>query len=541
MKINLKKPQIKIESGKLPNNVLHLFIKIGSISLSQILVLIVILIGLNYFSTKFFQRIDLTDNKIYTLSNGTKNILNNVEEEITIESYFSENLPSEVIPITQNAKDLLEEYDRFGNGKINISIKNPQEENFKTDATTAGIPEIQYSQFSSDKFEVAQGFFGISIKKGETIEPIAILSEQMNLEYEITSRIYKLSQEEKPTIGFLSGHEETNIDSEASQISSYLKSEYNVSTIDLSKGKPINPEEVKTLIISSPQTELSQRDLFELDQYILRGGKLIVLADLYTAGSYSATLEKNNSNINTLIENYGAKLEQSIVLDESYLPVQIQFSMFAYPFWVLAQKENIDSSIPALVDVETAVFFWSNPIIENKTSDEQIYTSLIQTTDKAWTKTGDSISYDFQDFTPGEQNQYDLAVMLSGKQKSLFSGKEIPSVEGDERTSETARVEEAENVSIIIISDSDFILDRSLSWASENSIVFINLLSYLTGNEDLMEIRNKTISTRPLKTLTNSEKNIMKAVIITATPLLTFVFGAGFILYSSKRKAKIDI
>jgi ABC-2 type transport system permease protein len=100
MQIKIKKPQLS------PTKFLKLFIAIGSNTLAQIFVLVAALIAINIFSQKYFLRLDLTETQTYTLSQGTKNILNSLEDTVTIKTYFSEDLPPDVIPVIQNIKDI---------------------------------------------------------------------------------------------------------------------------------------------------------------------------------------------------------------------------------------------------------------------------------------------------------------------------------------------------------------------------------------------------------------------------------------------------
>src|SRR4030042_2912677 len=119
-KIKLKKSMIKIW---------NILIKIGSNTIAQFLLLFFTLLVVNIVSQKYFIRFDLTENKLYHLSEGTKNIINSYDDTLTITLFFSDNLPPDIIPITRDIKDIFDEYVRFSNGHVAFNIKNPKEVN----------------------------------------------------------------------------------------------------------------------------------------------------------------------------------------------------------------------------------------------------------------------------------------------------------------------------------------------------------------------------------------------------------------------------
>ncbi|MBN2015580.1 GldG family protein [Candidatus Dojkabacteria bacterium] len=541
MEITLKKPKVNSQSF------FKFLIYIGSSTLSQMLVLFVVLIGINILSQSFFVRFDLTETKTYTLSDGTKSIISSLEDPVTITTYFSKNLPPDILPVTKDIKDILEEYVRFSNGKIILENKNPDDEDFKNKAKAAGVPEIRFSEFSSDKFEVATGFLGIGIKYKEQTEAIELITEVTNLEYETTSKIYKLSINEKPTVGFLTGHGEKSSFADYSGVTDLIEDQFKVESVSLSEGEPIDPDKINILVIASPTSPLSQRDLFEIDQYIMRGGKLVVLADLYSLDFQNPLLTKTDNNINELTKKYGAEFLESILLDESYLPIQSGFYQIAYPFWILTQNENLDTDNPVVNKLESIVFFWANPL-KDITSEGQSFKPLVKTTDDAWVSIGESISIEPVKFSPGEQNQYVVAAVVEGKQTSAFKDQGVPSLDAieiedteetreDKRTDETPRVDEIENTRIVLIGDSEFISNDFAGGSEQNSVFFTNLLEWLSGSEDLMSIRSKFIERRPLDVIDDTAKVFTKIANVVSVPILLITLGVAYNILRKKQRS----
>lgn len=538
MKVTLKKPTIKFNLTKFTK----LFVNIGSNNLSQVSVLFISLIVLNIFSQKYFLRIDLTETKTYTLSEGTKNILKSLDDTVTIKTFFSDNIPPDLIQTSKDTKDTYEEYIRFSDGKIQLEIKNSKDENFRKDAIAAGLPEVQYQEYSKDKYEIAKGFLGVSISYKDKTEVIELVTPEniRNIEYETSSRIYKLANEEKIQIGFLTGHGEKSINADYSSVNKLLSTEFSVKEITFSEGEPIDPEQIKVLVVAAPTGSLSERDMFEIDQYIMQGGRVVFLADQYQFGYESALMAKSESNLTEFIKNYGIEVADSIILDESYLPLQM---IFAYPYWVLTQSENLSKDNPALSQLESLVFFWSNPAKEAKTNEDQTFTSLIKTTKNAWEKTGDSISVDpSEQFVITDTNQFTIAMLVEGKQTSVYKDKEIPGLEGeveDKRTEDHNRFDETDDTKIVVIGDSDFIIDDLLSGSEQNPIFFVNLIEWLASAEDLISIRSKNIETRPLQVVPESQKFLIKAANIFVVPILTIAIGITYNILRKKKESSI--
>ncbi len=539
MKITLKKPKLNFKLS----NLSKFFVNIGSNQLSQIFVLFIVLIGINVFSQKYFLRLDLTETNTYTLSQGTKNILISFENTLTIDVYFSDNIPPDLIQVKQDSIDTFEEYVRYSNGKIELNIKNSKDENFKTDANNAGIPEVQYQDYSNDTYEIATGYLGASITYNDQTEVIEMITTNniKNIEYETSSRIYNLVNDEKIKVAFLTGHGEKSIYSYYSTIYSELSKQFSIESIDLSEGEPIDSGEIKVLIIAAPTDVLSERDMFEIDQYIIHGGRVIILSDQYEFSTDSAVMTKTASNLDEFIKNYGIELSNSLVLDESYLPLQM---IFTYPYWVLTQSENINKDNPALSQLNSIVFFWANYLKEAKTNDNQEITNLIQTTNKAWINTGDNISVDpSQQFFISSQTQYPLAMLIEGKQVSAYKDQEIPALEGDsedKRTDKDTRIDEIDDSRIIVIGDSDFITNDLIGGSEQNPTLFLNLVEWMASSENLLEIRSKNIETRSLNPINESQKLFVKTLIIIAAPTIIIALGITYNILRKKRKTKFS-
>lgn len=547
----------KIKKFKVPNVKSFKKINISSIlnyfkSNKAILILtVIVLILINYLSLQYFVRIDTTDSQNFSISQTTKEIISELEENVTIEVYFSDNIPPNLAEAKQNVLDLLEEYAKTSNGKVVLDIKDPQASDFETSAQTKGIRQIQFSEYGQDKFSVAQGFLGVAFVKDSATEVIPVVASVDNLEYETTSRILKLTaSNDKKKIGFYSKfpspeseESETGVPTQSQSILSSLTTieevlgrQYGVEEIDLSSGKPINVNEFPVVVVVAPSAPLDERDKFELDQYIMSGGNLLVLEDLLKLGANSPVLTKTESNLNTFLEHYGITVETKVLLDESFTPIINGFDQIAYPYWVLATDEGINREIPPLNTLQASTFLWTNPLTKNE-KEGLDYTELITTTNLAWEESGDVINIDFKEFSPSDQKKYTISYLVEGQIDSAFKDKDIPALadtsKSDERTKEFERVNSSENVRMVVFGDSDFISDSFINANEQNPVLFLNLVDWMANSNDLSSIRAKGVTTRPLEALDNEDKNIYKAVNSASIPIVIALTG---LIYLRKRK-----
>jgi len=472
MKSKLKLKKVN-KTMKLQKKITTGLVKFGSNMFIKFLLLFIVLLAVNYFSKQYFVRFDLTENKQYSLTDSTKDILGKLEEKVKISVYISDDIPPEFLPARQNIIDLLTEYDRFGGDEFIVDIKDSNSDSFKTDAMAAGLEENPFQVLSDDSYEIARGFYGLNIEYKEESVPM-ILTDASRLEYDLTSNIYQLTNEDITKIGYLTGHGEKDFPLEYGSITTYMKSQYDLVSVDLSNGEPID-KEIKALIIVAPSEDLSKRDMFELDQYVVAGGNVIILADTYTNDFQSGMFAKKDINLNTFLNRYGLNLDNNIIADRSSTPVS---GYLFYPYWVLALSENINSDIPVLESINSSTFLWGSSVSAAKdVVGNQKYTALVSSTLFAWSTDDDSFTADLEVVgEASDRRQVALVAMISGELKSYYADKEIPKLEGDKedkRPADLAIVKKGEKGNILLFGDSDFISDQFIMANEQNDDLFI--------------------------------------------------------------------
>src|SRR6478736_95645 len=206
--------------------------------------LIGILLALNLLSNEFHLRFDLTSEGQYTLSDATLDILDDLEDPVTIKAYFSTNLPPNVVKTRQDFQEMLIEYSNRADGMIQYEFINPNEkESTENEAVQNGIQPVMINIREKDQVKQQKAFLGATLSLGDRKEVIPFMQPGAAMEYALTTAIKKISVTEKPTIGFIQGHGEPPL-SELSQVQAQLSVLYNTQEIALTDTTTI-PDRIK--------------------------------------------------------------------------------------------------------------------------------------------------------------------------------------------------------------------------------------------------------------------------------------------------------
>lgn len=512
------------------------------------LIIAAALIAINFISYKIFYRFDLTQNKEFSISSATKSILQNLTDNVDVKVYFSEKLPPQYIFISQEVKDILDEYQNYAAGKLKISFIDPKDDaNLQKEARELGIPQLQFNILEKDQFQITQGYLGLAIIRGEKKEVLPVIEESANLEYKLTAAIKKVVANKTGKIGFTSGHGEADVwpqyPGESSMLGELLSREFDLSSVDITNGDAIS-DDIDTLAINGPKQAFTDRELYIVDQFLMKGKNVFFLLDGVNVDQQYLAATPNNTNLENLLANYGVNLEKNLVLDASneVLHFNDGRSIFGfvvnYPLWVKARKENFDKSNVIVNQLETLLFPWASPLSVNKEiSGDNAVSELVFSSEKSWVQKENFDLNPTQKFAPPSDSLRKrlLAVAINGKFKSYFDSKKIPLKEvkdgGKKKTTAIVKDEAVINSTdkgrVVVVGDSDFISAGVVGRSQNNLIFFQNIIDVLTQDENLVAIRAKSSSDRPIKELTDSEKNWIKFVNILGVSILVAAVGVG--------------
>lgn len=512
-----------------------------------------ILVVLNIIALQVFFRCDLTPNKIYTLSEASKSIVSKLDDKLVVKAYFTENLPAPYNNNRRYLQELLDDYRNASNGKISYEIISPSDQDeLKKEAQKYGIQPVQVQSEKNDRAEALIAYMGMVLLYGGKQEAMPVIGSTENLEYDITGVINRLIQPELKKIGILSGNGMPGVD-KIGKVNQYLTKFYNVTNIDASKNNPI-PADVKTLVVFSPKAPQQQQQQmgqqqqapppvvpenlkFAIDQYIMNGGKVIFLMSKISVSSQQQfqIAQVTQTGLEDMLESYGVKLNSTILTDKECAFVQVpvqqggmqMFTQIPFPYY--PKITNINHDIPSFATIGQVFLGFSSDIDLSVAGTKGIKViPLLTTSPKTGLSNEFAIVQASGTMLPDSMfKAKDLSVgaIFEGKFKSFYNGKPIPSdtTQGSSPTLTSVKPESPDS-KIIVLTNGDFPQDE-FRGPDENLLFFANMIDYMSDDAGLSKIRSKDANPKPLNSIEDSTKSIVKYGMLVGPPLLVLLYG----------------
>ncbi len=499
-----------------------------------------ILVLLNIVSVRIFGRIDVTERNLFTLSDASKNLMRSLDDKVTVKAFFTDDLPS---PYNNNRRALLDqlnEYKAYAGGNLLYEFINPEGEKGEQEAQQQGVAPVQVQVVKEDKFEVKRAYMGMIFMYEDKKEVIPVIQNPSTLEYDISSTIKRLTSQAQKKIGFLTGQGEPGLN-ELSRVQQTLVKQYEVTTVDISGGKSV-PLDIAALVVMAPNTRFSEPDKYQLDQYVMRGGKVAFLLNKIDANLQQRFGRPLDLNLDDQLETYGLRINNDLVRDAqcaniSIMQQQMGFSMQSqvpFPLIPLASRFSKDNMM--VKDLQGVILFFASSIDTGALASKQLKGEiLIRSSEQSGRQTQvfmfDPLQrYSREDFS---EKEIPLAAVISGQFKSAFEGKPIPqdTAAGAIPPSGNTLTQSPET-RIILVGDGDFARDQYLS-NRDNLTLMANIVDYLVDDAGLIAIRSKDVTQPPLEQVSDGTKKTLKYGNLILPPVL--VLGYGFIRWRNRK------
>jgi ABC-2 type transport system permease protein len=524
-------------------------LRYGTNYLLMTLLLVAILAVINILSYRHFLRADLTDNRQYTITEATKKVLAGLDDVVNVKVYFSRKLPPYLTSLTDQVKDMLDEYRTYARGNLNIEFIDPAgDPSLEQRMRFLGIPQVRLNVIERDQAQFTNVYLGIAVLYGDNKEVIPAVTDANNFEYDLTSKILQATSSEVKTIGFLSGHGEPDLNKELKSIQGLLQDHYSCRSIDTKKEKSI-PANVAALVVASPK-QLSEREKYLLDQYIMSGGRVLFFIDTIAMDERRLAATPLASPLLDLVEHYGVKLKNELVLDRSNASASFQSGYYAisvpYPFWVKIIRENFARDNPVVNQLESMVLPWASPIeLVKETAAGVRVTELFKSSKDSWVqKEVFDLSPKEEYFpAPADMKERVLGAALSGRFKSFYAGKKVPAAD-EEQTSPAQQQKQKEppfkaesaETKLIVVGNSRFITENFPAEFDGNRVFFQNVIDWVTVGDALIGIRSRESTDRPLLVVSDKAKAAIRIINILGVSILAGLFGLGRFYLRRRRK-----
>ena len=461
-------------------------------------------------------RLDLTEQKLYTISEGTQRILGELDEPINLYFFYSNNVTQDLVPLRNYAKrveEMLHAYERAANGKIKLHIVDPAP--FSEDEDRAagfGLHAVPLQQ-GGDKL-----YFGLAgtnaLDNVQTI-PFFPLDQEEFLEYEISRLIQSLAKPERPVVGLLSGlqmggdfNAMTGRSGTSWMVLDEIRQQFNLKSLqgDIDR----IPDEVSVLLLVHPKN-LPPPTLYAIDQFVLRGGKLLAFVDPFSEndnGGLMGDAQGNVSDLALLFKAWGLRLRPGQVLADGTYAMSVGMGAeqqpVRHPAWLSLPAEAMDKTdvtTSALESINVASAGILEPLEGAKTS----FTALLQSSEFAMPIEAQRLAglrepQKLMSELEPTGERYTLAARVSGPAQSAFP----KGIEGQKDG-----LKSAERINVIVVADTDLLADRM--WVqvqdffgqrvpqpfADNSGFVINALDNLAGSDALISVRSRGRYSRP--------------------------------------------
>ncbi|MDY6863090.1 MAG: GldG family protein [Thermodesulfobacteriota bacterium] len=513
----------------------------GTNTVVYIISVIGITVLINLLSYNNFYRFDLSSQKSYSLSKASKKLMQNLKDPVNIKAFFSTNLPPPFNSNRRYIRDLLDEFRAYSHGKLNYTFIDPEEDiELKKEAQSLGIMEVQLTNVSRDKFMVNKAFMGLAFIYREKNETIGMIKNTDNLEYEITSLIKKLVSKEEKRVGLFIKKEKEEEDpyERIKNFSNGIESLYKTLKINIEED-PL-PGQLDSLIVVGPYKDFTDWEIFQIDQFILKGGPTAFLLNRVKIDNKRMTGTRGDDKIFDLLENYGVRINADLILDLQCQRVSVSQprgkivlnTIVQYPFFPLITNFNRDNIMTREQKNIVLNYVSSLTPLNDRIKEANLkYEPVIETSKKAWKLRNYFPLSPFGIKPPKgttDYKAYTLACILSGGLKSYFQDREIPELESKDGKDEDSNkknelITKGDNSRIFIISNSYFIENRNFT--KSNAVFAMNMVDWLCQDEEMINIRNKGITIKPLGNVSFRMRNFIKYFNILFLPALVIILG----------------
>ena len=477
-------------------------------------------------------RVDLTDDKLFTLSSGTKSLLGNLEEPVRLRLYLTQSIANQYQPIqdySRRVRDLLAEYVADSGGKVTLELVNPEPfSDAEDEAVAYGLRGVPVDA-AGDKLYF--GLVGTNTVDDRSVIEFFSQERDAFLEYDLTRLVYEISTENKPVVGVISS---LNMfggtgDPQRGQpaqlppwtIVTQLEQMFDVRLVGLDE---IN-NELDMLLVVHPR-DLSPLGRYSIDQYVLGGGRALIFVDpLSEEGARNPDpenpLNPQGSNLPDLLAAWGVEMDSGMIVADGAAAQRVQTTsngrsiVIPYLPWLAFEEANFNQDEIATSQLGRVTVRSAGHL--KKVEDVGVdFIPLIQTSTSTMLLERFKVQFGgdpkrlLDGFVP-EGNSRTVAVRITGEVETAFPGGP-PSEEGEqavEAVPPSHLVKSKGPINVAVIADSDLLVDSS--WVqsqqfldqvlaipmADNGALVANLIELFGGGPELIGLRTRGTGQRP--------------------------------------------
>ncbi len=530
---------------------------------SFVLLVIGAVVAVNLIGTRVFGRLDLTENKVYTLSNASKEIVRALPDYLTVKAYISKDLPPELANTSRYVRDLMDDYKTYSKGKLHFEAFDPEsDKKIEDEATACKVQKLQIQVMRSQKFEVGTYWLGLCFQYQGKDDAIPEIGQVEGLEYEISSIIKRMTQK-KRKVAFTTGHGEQDLTQGFTFLKHVVDQEFDSTTVNPST--TAIGDDVDALVVGGPKQAFDDKGRHEIDSFLMKGRGVIFLVDGMALSAPRGGMPQmaaqpkvgqvNQTGLNELLEKYGFKIGEDFVFDRQNVPGPVDVGgrkmLKNLPVFVGVKTDQADKDNSILAGVNAVVFPFPSsvelvgPLASGKAQapGAKLWT-LAATSPEAWKQTGFFFFAPMAEMEeakdPKDHGVFGLAYAYQGILKSAYPPP--GAVPGMSVPDNMPAAESRKPVRLMVVGDSDFASDeylqvaRYLPFYQGGAQMLFNAVSWTMEDEALTPVRSKTVAARPINVGSDGAVLAVKVGNVFGVAILFIAFGVGRMVVRRTRR-----
>ena len=485
-------------------------------------------------------RFDLTEDKLFTLSPATADIVGGLDDILTLELYESREPAVPIALATRDIGDFLEDFAAGSDGRVKLVRRFPEDdEDELRKAQIAGVPPRQFNVRSQGELQIKASYLGLSMTYVDQRETIPFINSFDGFEYRMASLINRMVKDQKKSVAFLTGHGQAGPSGGYQTFAALLTDSYEVREINAAEDPDIDLSGVDVLVIGGPTQAIPDETSNAVVEYIAGGGKALMMIDSILVDQSQLIAGENRYSFKDVPERFGVIVENDLVFDLQSnetlsFSTQVGSVFLPYPYWVRAPV--IDKKVAG--NVESVVLPWASSlgIVESQRDFIEVI-PILETSEFA------AIDFTYRDLRPNSTVFEEITP--DNLVQSLVA---VAIAEKSDDDQEAYR--------LVVIGDSGWLTDAVVSRSQENVALALNLADWLAQEDKLASVRSKVVSSRDLLYSSPTHENAARWINIAGVPLIFILFGAirsvrrrrfGFTLYgqaaggrAARRRAESD-
>ncbi|MCI0433848.1 MAG: Gldg family protein [Gemmatimonadetes bacterium] len=473
-----------------------------------------LVIVINLLGGSIHGRIDLTRDRLYTLSEGTRTLVAGLDDLVQIKLFTSNNLQPEVQLLLRDVRDLLNDFRRAGNDNLVITERNPDsDEDAADEARGLGITPIDFNVVRDDNYQVMRGWFGLAVVYANEQRTIPLVDRTDDLEFRLAAHIATLTADEKPRIAFLTGWGARG-PFEFQTLREALGDRYELTAVNLQQDTvPALPaDSFRVVVVAAPAQPFDSTAVQRVRDWVDSGGSaLFLLENTVIQPQYPQPIPAS-SGLEPLLEASGVAIGDGLVYDmRSHANVSVGRQGFfnlvrGYPLWPIVLRAGEHTTTR---DLENLSLGWVAPL--RVTDTTRVQPLWATTEDAGMQPAGFPIDPSSFIALPSDTVRSQIvAVAIDPGARASTGGAGTPNASGGR---------------MIVVGDADFLSDQFVQANPQNLIFVANALDWLAQDELLIRIRSKHRTPPALVFESDFGRNALKWGNLIGVPLLFIAFG----------------